>query len=96
MEVRQRGRGGAAGCRAGWVEDFGKWGPGSREFLGRREILGKWELTVLLRRGSVGLGEAHPTEQEAAPRLLLLSVLAPCFLPRLLVLSAPFLLWPLP
>lgn len=38
----------------------------------------------------MGLGVAHPTEQGPAPRLQLLSLLASCFLPRLLVLSAPF------
>lgn len=37
----------------------------------------------------MGLGVAHPTEQEPAPRLQPLSPLAWCFLPRLLVLSAP-------
>lgn len=38
----------------------------------------------------MGLGVAHRTEQGPAPRLQLLSLLASCFLPRLLVLSAPF------
>lgn len=38
----------------------------------------------------MGLGVAHPTEQGPAPRLQLPSLLASCFLPRLLVLSAPF------
>lgn len=38
----------------------------------------------------MGLGVTHPTEQGPARRLQLLSLLASCFLPRLLVLSAPF------